>query len=117
MRLALAGETFDLSRNELDRFWLGEYYALWRAPVLDSGTLRRGDTGPAVDWLRDRLLAAKHLRVDPTGPALFDEGLEGGVRRLQSAHGLVPDGIVGPETLFALSASDSDGPRLRRALK
>lgn len=117
VRLALAGETFDLSRTALDRVWLGEYYAVWRAPVLESGTLRRGDTGPAVEWLRDRLVASRHLRADAGGPVLFDEEIEDGVRRLQTSFGLVPDGIVGPETLFALTASDSSGPRLRRALR
>jgi general secretion pathway protein A len=117
VRLALAGETFDLSRQELERFWLGEYYAIWRAPTLDSGTLRRGDVGSAVDWLRERLNAAGHARADGTGPARYDEGLELGVRRLQAAHGLVPDGIVGPETLFALTARAPEGPRLRRSLQ
>jgi general secretion pathway protein A len=38
------------------------------------------------------------------------------VRSLQSAHGLVPDGIVGPETLLALAADAPGGPRLRRRL-
>lgn len=117
VRLALAGETFDLSRSELERVWLGEYYALWRAPVLDSGTLRRGDRGPAVDWLRDKLNSAGFAEVNEWGPAHFDEAIEAGVRSLQASHGLVPDGIVGPETLFALSARDDDGPRLRQRLK
>ena len=117
VRLALAGETFDLPRAELERFWFGEYYALWRAPVLDSGALRRGDRGAGVDWLRDRLNVAGHTEMDEVGPALFDEEIESGVRRLQAAHGLAPDGIVGPETLFALSARDDDGPRLRHTLK
>jgi general secretion pathway protein A len=117
VRLALAGETFDLSRAELERSWLGEYYALWRAPALDSGALRRGDRGAAVDWLRDRLNAGGYAKLDSYGPAQFDAAIEAGVRRLQAAHGLVPDGIVGPETLFALSARDADGPRLRRTLK
>lgn len=116
-RLALAGETFELSRAELEQSWLGEYYALWRAPVLDSGALRRGDRGAAVDWLRERLNAAGHIDADPVGPAQFDAEIEAGVRRLQASHGLSPDGIVGPETLFALSAGDADGPRLRRTLK
>jgi general secretion pathway protein A len=38
------------------------------------------------------------------------------VRRVQTAHGLTADGVVGPETLLALASADSDGPRLRRVL-
>jgi len=37
------------------------------------------------------------------------------VRRFQAAHGLVPDGVAGPETQFA-SAADAPGPRLQRGL-
>jgi general secretion pathway protein A len=114
-RLWLGGETFAVPREELDRHWFGEYYALWRAPALESGTLRRGDSGAAVDWLRERLHAAGHIRSEEQGPAYYGAALETGVRRLQAAHGLVPDGIVGPETLFALTAHDERGPRLRRS--
>ena len=35
---------------------------------------------------------------------------------LQDAHGLVPDGVIGPETLMALAARENEGPRLRRVL-
>jgi general secretion pathway protein A len=37
------------------------------------------------------------------------------VRRFQSSHGLVPDGVAGPETQFA-STADAPGPRLLRGL-
>ena len=117
VRLAVGGDTFDLSRHELERVWLGEYFALWRAPDYVPLSLRRGDSGAAVEWLREQLNASQEARVDASGPAYFDAGIEAGVRRLQSAHGLLPDGIVGPETLLALTARDDDGPRLRRRLK
>lgn len=117
VRLAIGGETFDVARADLDRVWLGEYFSLWRAPDYVPMSLRRGDSGAAVDWLRERLNASNEARVDSDGPAYFDAGIEAGVRRLQSAHGLLPDGIVGPETLLALTARDPDGPRLRRRLQ
>jgi general secretion pathway protein A len=40
--------------------------------------------------------------------------LEERIRKLQVAYGIHPDGIVGPETLFALSALDESGPHLAR---
>jgi len=115
-RLAIGGETFDISRTQLEQVWLGEFHTIWRAPAFVSMPIRRGDSGPSVDWLRDILQRRDLLRSDLLGPAYFDAALETGVRRLQSAHGLVPDGIVGPETLLALTAEERGGPRLRRTL-
>ena len=74
-------------------------------------------SGADLDWLRDKLNSAGFAEVNEWGPAHFDEAIEVGVRSLQASHGLVPDGIVGPETLFALSARDDDGPRLRQRLQ
>jgi general secretion pathway protein A len=116
-RVSLGGESIDVSRRDLERSWLGEYFALWQAPAyLPSGTLKLGDTGPAVEWLQHRLQARKLLPVS-RHPALYDAGIEAAVRSLQAAHGLVPDGIVGPETLLALAADQPGGPRLRTRLE
>jgi len=114
-RLAMHGETFDVTRRTLERAWLGEYFGLWKAPEYMAGVVRRGDSGPAVEWLRSMLHGGE--RQPPAeGPALFDERMETAVRRLQASHGLVPDGVVGPETLFALVSRERSGPRLRTQL-
>ncbi len=115
-RVALGGDTFDIRRTHLERVWLGEFYAVWRAPAFVSMPIRRGDSGPSADWLRDVLQRRDLISGETIGPAYVDAALEAGVRRLQSAHGLVPDGIVGPETLLALTSDERGGPRLRRTL-
>lgn len=114
VRLLLDGETIEAPRALFERLWLGEFHVLWRAPGFISGNLRRGDAGPAVDWLAQRLLEARHLSELSPGPQSFDAAIEQAVRRLQAAHGLVPDGIVGPETLLAATSHKAGGPRLRR---
>ncbi len=117
VRLGVDGETLDFARHDLENHWLGEYFALWQAPAFLSGsTLRRGDIGPGVDWLRQRLVETGHAHLDTEGPARFDALVEAGVRNLQNAAGLVPDGIVGPETLLAVVGVTGDGPHLRRQL-
>jgi len=117
VRLAIGGDTFDTDWHALERAWLGEYYAIWRAPPYMAGTFRRGDSGPAVEWLERRLAEVRGgERAEPTGPAYYDAQMEAEVRSLQAAHGLIPDGIVGPETLLALSSHTPGGPRLRRRL-
>ena len=54
---------------------------------------------------------ALYLAAAGPGPWSIDA-----VRRLQDANGLVPDGVIGPETLMALAARENEGPRLRRVL-
>ncbi|MBD8524299.1 ExeA family protein [Pseudomarimonas arenosa] len=112
-RLLISGQNYTVGRHELERSWLGEFYALWKAPVFLSSNLKRGDVGPEVEWLHGKLKARGLLRELPPQPAYYDESTVAAVRSLQASHGLVPDGIVGPETLFALT-SDESGPRLAR---
>ncbi len=110
-RLQLGGTTVDVPRVALALAWDGDYAVLWRAPDAPATPLRLGDRGPGVAWLRARVgggdAAADAQRYDPA--------LDARVRALQSAHGLRADGIVGPETLLALTAGDP-GPRLLRTL-
>jgi general secretion pathway protein A len=115
-RLWLGGRRFDVDRLALDDHWRGEYAALWRGPEFLASLPQPGDTGPAVDWIHDRLRDRAGLTLPEAGPALLDTGSVAAVRRLQSAHGLVADGVIGPETLLALAARDDDGPRLRTEL-
>jgi general secretion pathway protein A len=50
----------------------------------------------------------------PANPMTLPPDIDA-VRRFQSDHGLVVDGVAGPETSFALAA-DAPGPRLSQGL-
>ncbi|HEX4977499.1 MAG TPA: peptidoglycan-binding protein [Nocardioides sp.] len=63
---------------------------------------RRGDTGPAVADIRDRLTALGLLAVRDGGVAQFDDTLDRAVRAFQQHRGLVVDGVVGPATYRVL---------------
>ena len=113
-RLLLEGRTLDVDRAALQRAWTGRYAAVWRAPVALADPPTQGQQGDAVDWLRTRLVAEGVAAQAPDG-TVFDADLAASVRRFQRARGLAVDGVVGPETLFALAAHDA-GPRLARTL-
>jgi general secretion pathway protein A len=114
VRLWLGGERIELDRLLLERLWNGEFISIWRAPEFVVLPLRQGDSGAAVDWLRT------HVQADgdqgAIGPALFDAELTLAVKRTQARYGLLPDGVVGQETLLALIANDDSGPQLRTRL-
>ena len=109
-RLRVGERSFDLDRVLLQSRWDGEYAGLWRGPPALSGTPRTGDSGAAVDWIRQR------LSLDAASGAPYDDAVRDAVRQLQSARGLPADGIAGPLTLMAL-AGDAPGPRLLRVLE
>ncbi len=96
-----------VSRLALADAWPGEYTALMRLP----GPVRSQPGGPLPAWgaaALGRFEAARGL--DPA---------EGGerLRRLQTAFGLRADGLLGPDTWWALSAWLEDGPRLRAPVR
>ncbi len=74
----------------------------WGEPVRAS-RLERGDTGPEVVALRDRLVAMGYMA--PSALPEFDARLERAVTAFQGDHGLAADGIAGDRTLRELNAS------------
>ena len=113
LSLELEGERVTLSHAQLADYWLGEFLAVWTSPEFLPGHVRRGESGPAVSWVRQRMA---HVGDGDGGfgPDYFDAELEEQVRRLQLESGLTTDGIVGPETQLLLASRQSEGPRLSR---
>jgi len=73
-------------------------------PVIGPGPiLRQGDAGSRVNALRHRLQMTGDLPAAAGDPGLFDPALAAAVMRFQQRHGLIPDGLVGRETLAELN--------------
>ena len=72
---------------------------------------------PGVAWAKQNLSRLDGGANAEAGPAYFDAELEERVRKLQLAYGIQADGIIGPETLFALSALEETGPHLTRNIE
>jgi peptidoglycan hydrolase-like protein with peptidoglycan-binding domain len=65
-------------------------------------TLRRGVTGVLTEQVQ--------AKVGATVDGRFGPNTEAAVRAFQRAHGLVPDGIVGPKTWAALDRLPAPAP-------
>ncbi|UQW99769.1 peptidoglycan-binding protein [Streptomyces sp. RerS4] len=72
-----------------------------KPPVDASGTLRRGDSGPQVRALQERLYGQGFTYVSPTG--VYDKQTERGVAQLQRDRDIKgdPRGVYGPATRAA----------------
>ncbi len=109
VRLMVNSRPVEISRKALARLWHGYFYAPFRLPASLPAVLRKGDKGPAVAWV------AAHLPTqgEPASATdVFDARLSERVRRLQRSFGIPDDGVVGPETLFALTSLQTAGPHL-----
>lgn len=66
-------------------------------------SLRKGDRGPGVRLLQDKLIAAGyHLNPD----AHFWNNTDTALRAYQRKQGLIPDGVAGPNTWATLDATE-----------
>lgn len=72
-------------------------------PSVPGGKLERGDVGPGVVALRNRLIAMGFL--PRTNVQSYDETIVAAVQRFQRAHGLATDGTAGPGTLAEVNVS------------
>jgi general secretion pathway protein A len=103
----------EVNVREIVRGWSGHYTLLWRPPPGHARQIRMGMRGPSVAWL-DRQLALVQGREGLAVRQVYDQDMVRQVKEFQFANGLVPDGIVGPDTMIHLSgAAGQDGPFLR----
>lgn len=113
VRLYLGGKYVELTRDAFEHVWNGRFYAVFRVDPAMPTKLARGDTGEGLHWL------LSHLQPDPAAgpvPTSFDRSVETRVLTLQQRFGIAADGVVGPETMFALSSMEADGPHLARGV-
>lgn len=74
----------------------------WNA-VPNGPRLKLGSSGERVVALRRRLQVTGDLDPNLQSSETFDSYVEGGVRRFQARHGLIPVGVVGDDTLSSLN--------------
>jgi general secretion pathway protein A len=110
---AIGAETRKVALDALAAQWAGQYTLLWRMPPDARENIRRGERGPAVQWLIGQLAQARGQVADTSQAPLFDDVVERQVKQFQLDRGLVPDGRVGLQTLMRLAGvGDRSAPEL-----
>jgi general secretion pathway protein A len=113
--LSMGGETKSVALATLANQWSGSYTVLWRMPPQARENIQPGERGPAVAWLSAQLGDGQSAAAEVDEDAVFDAALTKRLKQFQLAHGLISDGVVGPQTLMRLSGiSDASGPQLAR---
>jgi len=105
--LIIGNEVVHMDIGEVDRYWFGDFTLLLRSPPNGHLLLSAGDRNPDVVWLRQLLEAAQQVNLPADDPQYFDVALQRQVMDFQRRRGLVPDGVVGKQTLIQLN-TDAD---------
>lgn len=77
-------------------------------PMPANKKLEAGQSYPALERLRERLVALGDLPASSVPSDVYSDVLVAGVQAFQNRHGLTVDGIVGPRTLAALNVSPAE---------
>ena len=110
---AIGGEARTVALGALAAQWSGQYTLLWRMPPEARENIRSGERGPAVQWLVRQLAQSQGLVAGTSKDPQLDEVLELQVKQFQLAEGLIPDGVVGPQTVMRLAGvGDRTAPNL-----
>jgi len=112
--LVVGHEPYRLDIEQVEQRWYGDFTLLLQVPPGGRLFLKLGDHGPVISWLRQQLELAQKVTIPAADPLVFDALLQQHVLAFQRDHGLVPDGIVGKNTMIHLNtASGREGvPRL-----
>ncbi len=109
----VGSETKKIAVKDIALQWFGDYTMLWRMPPEYQSEILPGYQGPEIQWLEKQLALLKGLIIEPRENAVYDDTLIRQVKNFQLAQGLVPDGIVGAQTIIHLNTAVGDSiPKL-----
>ncbi len=99
----LSPETADYLAVAINRYQRIVQAGGWGTVSSGSKALRIGVKDPSVVELRRRLIASGDLEQQAGLSDTFDSYVDAGLRRFQLRHGLIPDGVMGADTVAALN--------------
>ena len=111
--IEVGDEARNVDLKEIEQRWLGNYTLLWRAPSNYRGDIRPGMTGPDVQWLNTQLALIQGRKAQTGKVLTYDAQLITQVKKFQISEEMLPDGVVGVQTIIHLNnAAGIKAPRL-----
>ena len=107
--VGMADHQRTVTKESVERSWLGSYLVVWPQAAEWPATIQRGDSGPAVATIMDM---ATRVDLPYSGEQSFDAAFERWLKEYQVRNGLQADGIVGQKTLLYLMMASIDDPKL-----
>ncbi len=112
-KIIVGAETREVSLKDVESFWPGEYTLLWHPPADFKDVIKPGVQDPVVQWLDKQLTLFEGGTNKPRENLQYDDELVKQVKIFQLAKGLMPDGMVGIQTMIHLGSADgNDKPTL-----
>lgn len=94
-----------VATDDIGLRWRGEYVLLWAKPGgYVSAITPENRTGNA-DWLDKKLASVQGRPPSPEDRVTYDDAMANQVKQFQFSRNLVPDGIVGPQTIIHLNSA------------
>lgn len=101
--LYLGGQTQTVSLENLDQYWRGHYYLLWKKPSTYHGPMHPGTIAPLSKWVALQLDILEQKPEPALGRSSYEGELVERVKEFQRRVGEIDDGVVGTGTLIQLS--------------
>ena len=98
----LSAATFDATERAIETYRQIVQAGGW-VKVPAARTLKLGSNGSAVVALRRRLVVSGDLDSTAGDSPVFDSYVDAGVKHFQARHGLIENGVVGPEVFAAIN--------------
>ncbi|MBC8317027.1 MAG: AAA family ATPase [Desulfobulbaceae bacterium] len=103
--LVIGSEEKIVTIEDIGSRWFGEYSLLWTKPLEYISAIKPGDTAVNVEWLDKKLAFIQGRSPSSQNPITFNSDLANQVKQFQFSRNLVPDGIVGPQTIIHLNSA------------
>jgi general secretion pathway protein A len=113
--ISLGGRVYNVSVDDINAMWFGEFVLLWRPQTGEAKTLAPGMTDPGVLWLRQSLATIQGQAIPPADSAYFDDTLKARLEEYQVTRRIEVDGLAGQQTQIIINGDlGVDAPRLVR---